>query len=367
MERQADLSGSKKKLLVVGPNLRNYARNSVLLDAFAEHYELNEVLIPETLAGHLLLFRTLIFKGRSCDAILFLHPTIRFSPIMYAFHVFSRKKLIGDAFISMYDTNITDRELAEPNSLKGYYYRMLDALYVRAVDALIFDTPEHGEYFDRTFGIPRHVKHFVFPISVDLEAIDAIRPALPPEIADAPGKKTVLFFGNYIPLQGVQYIIQAIAEFKSRDDVRFLMVGNGQTRPDALKQSAVLGITNIQFIEWIPAPSVIALVKKCDVSLGIFGDTEKARRVIPNKAVEAMAAGVVVVSGRSVPVERYFKENMHIFYAQFADPKDIARAIDEALRDPEKRAGVAREARKVIDAEFSKERLIERVRDMISL
>lgn len=354
----------EKKILALGPNLYDYARNKVLLDVFSGQFDLTKVQIRENLFGQMKLLWTLLREGSRADYVLFLHPTIRFSFGILLTRLFVRKPYIGDAFISMFDTLVSDRELAKPHSLKGYYYYLLDVLYVRSVDVLIFDTPEHEEYFKRTFGIPPKVKIFVLPITIDTKQVDSISPALPAEISDVPGKQTVLFFGNYIPLQGVPYIIEAISQFRDQEDVRFLMVGNGQTRHSALKQAKELGLENVQFVASIARESVIALVKKCDVSLGIFGHTDKAARVIPNKVLEAMAAGVPVVSGRSAPMERYFKEGVHIFYAHLGNADDIARAIRTALGDIAKRSQIAKEARVAIDAEFSKERLAERISEM---
>lgn len=344
---------TKKRLLVIGITLRSYPRNRVLLDALAREFDLDEVLLPQGVRGQIVFVRTLLGRLKRSDGIFLIQPTMRFAMFAFLARCFTRKLIIGDAFISIYDTSVSDRALARGKSLKGLYYHALDMLYVRACDALLFDTLEHESYFMQTCRIPRRVKRFIFPICVDTEEIEKIQPSFPSGIQSAPDKKTVLFHGGYIPLQGIQYIIEAAALFQKRDDVRFIMVGSGQTRKAMEKKAADLHLANIQFVPWLEFHEMIATIKNADVSLGIFGDTEKAQRVIPNKILESMAAGVPVVCGRNIPMERHFKEGEQVFYARLADPVDIARAITEALSDAERAKRIAEKAKVTIEENFS--------------
>ncbi len=62
----------------------------------------------------------------------------------------------------------------------------------------------------------------------------------------------------------------------------------------------MLNSKNIDFIpHWVPYEELPDYVSKADVCLGIFGDTEKAQRVIPTKAIDALALQKPLVTGDS--------------------------------------------------------------------
>ena len=51
--------------------------------------------------------------------------------------------------------------------------------------------------------------------------------------------------------------------------------------------AAALEVTNIEFIGWQPAEEIARYAAEAHLLLGIFGRTDKAKRVIPNKVVVA--------------------------------------------------------------------------------
>ena len=68
----------------------------------------------------------------------------------------SRKKIVWDAFYSLYDSWVFDRKLVSPRSLKAKYYWWADWLSCTLADRILLDTNAHIDYFVKTFRIPRH-------------------------------------------------------------------------------------------------------------------------------------------------------------------------------------------------------------------
>jgi len=138
----------------------------------------------------------------------------------------------------------------------------------------------------------------------------------------------VLFFGNYIPLQGVPVIGEAIAQVKA--PLVVTLIGDGQTRAETER---ALGAKKDEIIwkQWVNGDDLPKLVASQDVCLGIFGTTAKAQRVVPNKAYQGVAAGCVVITSDTEPQRRVLGDN--VLFVPPGNAHKLAKAIEKLARD----------------------------------
>src|SRR3989338_3165624 len=167
------------RLLILLSRSKPYPRNDVLVRAFRANFVVTTKEIETTVFDRMRAALHLVANGRNHDAVLLIHPAIRFAPFLFLVRPFVHAVIIGDAFLSEYDTLISDRKLASEKSLKAFYYRILDTLFVRSCDILLFETLEDREYFHRTCGIRPTTLSVVAPVSVDIEAFGKIMPRFP--------------------------------------------------------------------------------------------------------------------------------------------------------------------------------------------
>lgn len=344
-----------KRILVIGPRLHSYPRHHVILGALASAAQVEEAELTSERGSFFATLSVLRQKGDACDAILFIQPAQRLAPFIFAYRFFSKKKIIGDAFTSIYDTFVFDRKLIGQMSPKAVYYFFLDWLFVHVCDVLLFDTEEHRDYFVKTFHISRTTELVVAPVSVDMEVMHAVEPQA---FRDEPQAFNVLFWGLYIPLQGVEYIIGAAAILKDHPHIRFTLIGSGQTKDAAVKLASELRLTNVSFLLRMPYPELLAATKAADLMLGIFGESEKAGRVIPNKVIDGMALGVPVVTGKNLPMGRCFTDSKNVFFCNMADADDLAKTILRAY-NAENLREVGKGGQKVIEQYFCKTSLAQ--------
>lgn len=71
----------------------------------------------------------------------------------------TRKKIVWDAFYSVYDSVIFDRKLAKKYSFKAAYYWVSDWLSCVLADHILLDTYAHIQYFSETFHIKKGAFH----------------------------------------------------------------------------------------------------------------------------------------------------------------------------------------------------------------
>lgn len=244
----------------------------------------------------------------------------------------SKKPVVWDAFYSRYDSWVGDRRLVSPFSFKAIYYWLTDWLNCQLADRILLDTQEHIRYFQKTFGISfkRFVRLFV---GTDPSYFH-------PRPTDNHSGFLVHFHGNYIPLQGTEYIIQAAALLKNKP-IKFRMIGDGQTHDSAVALARELGVDNIEFLPKVSLAELPLRIAEADICLGIFGDTAKARRVIPNKVYESIAMSKPIISADTPAIRELFTDKVNIFLCRIADPESLANAIKELEQDAALRTKIA--------------------------
>src|SRR5687768_7670799 len=95
-------------------------------------------------------------------------------PLVPLVRLLTRKPLVIDGFISVYDTLCFDRQKFKPRSPGGRVAHWFDRQAFRRADILVVDTLEHGDYFQREFGVsPSSLR--VIPVGADDEVFH-IRP-----------------------------------------------------------------------------------------------------------------------------------------------------------------------------------------------
>lgn len=146
------------------------------------------------------------------------------------------------------------------------------------------------------------------------------------------GPFVVLFAGNVGLSQGLEHVLDAAHALRHEQDIQFLIVGNGSSKPHLEEQAALLGLSNVKFLPFLPREDVPNLYASSDLCLiplrkGI------AQESVPSKALTIMAAGRPIL-------------------ASVDTPSDIADLIERAgcgvcvpPEDPESLAGAILELR----------------------
>jgi glycosyltransferase involved in cell wall biosynthesis len=269
----------------------------------------------------------------------------------------SGAKLIVDAFTSVYDSAVWDRGTARPSSLAAIRYRLIDRAALRLADLALTDTAQHRDYFVQTVGTPLD-KVAIIPVGASREWFET------PNASGEGNDLLVQFYGSYIPLHGVEVILYAIHKLGEPPGLRFELIGHGQTYAEARALANELGISEAVFREPVPPERLPALVARADISLGIFGTTPKAARVVPNKVFQTLALGKPVITADTPALRERFVPGEHLLAVPPGDADALAAAIDRMARDASLREELSTKGRKRA-AEFTEKTLgrvlVERV------
>ncbi len=312
----------------------DYSRNDILMSGLrmndTEVIECNEDWKDKS------RYRKLIKKiralGNEYDILYAAYPAT--IPVILA-KIFQRKPVVMDAFYSMYDAVVNDRKEVSRWSFRALKLLLLDWASIMLADYVITDTAEHANYWSSwLFVNPKKI----FPLHLGVN--DKIYFPLPEKEISAVFR--VHFHGTYIPLQGIEKIVEAARILKDDPTVAFTFIGSGQLSKKIEALIAKYELKNIERIGRISPEDLNRHINKGDVVLGIFGDTEKTLRVIPNKVYEGMAARKALITMDSPAVREVFSDKELLMIGN--DGESIAKAIkhlqsDSTLRDRLAEAG----------------------------
>lgn len=307
------------------------------------------------------LFLKYLFVGRYDVMFVgyFGHLDMFFAKL-FSILTFRRKKIIFDAFISLYDTMVSDRKMLKENSFFSKIVFWLDKLSCWFADTVILDTNAHIDFFHKTFNVPKEKMVRIFA-SADEDIFYAR------EIDKENDKFNVLFIGKYTPLHGIEYIVEAAEILKKSQDIHFTFIGKGQLYPEIRSIVKYNHLDNIEFIDWVEYEKLPDHIGKADVCLGVFSASEKASRVIPNKVFQSMAMGKVVVTARTPGIAEGLRDEDNAILCNPADPIDLSNAIIKVKEDILLSKKIAFNARKTFLQNFGRKEIMAELHKAIKI
>jgi glycosyltransferase involved in cell wall biosynthesis len=257
-----------------------------------------------------------------------------------------RRPVIFNAMLSLYETFVDDRQRFSEGSLPARALRALDRFAFRAADLLVSDTAANAEAMAEFAGLSR--VEFCFVGAEER----LFRPAWRPH-ADF----HVLFVGKLIPLHGLRAILDAS---RLLPHVPFRVVGLGQE--EALLRDRPPNVEHVPWVEYERLPEQYA---QAGCALGIFGTSEKAGRVIPNKVFQALSCGTPVVTADTPAARELLSHETDAILVPADNPRALADAIDRLRSDDAFAARIGASGLETFRKRASEETLGKRWRSLI--
>jgi len=256
------------------------------------------------------------------------------------------RPIVFNPLVSLADTLVADRGRFRAGSLAARALERIDRHAFRAADVVVADTEAQAHFFAELAGLGDVPVCFV-------GAEDRLfEPGW-----QMPDEFVALFVGKLIPLQGVDTILAAA---KLAPDIRFRIVGSGQL--DGLLAEPPANVGHVPWIQYEQLPDEI---RQAGCSLGVFGATGKAGRVIPNKAFQAIACGAPLVTADTPAARELLCNEASALLVPPGDAEALAGAIRRLAADPELTKRIAAGGRAAYERRASEEVLGERWREII--
>jgi glycosyltransferase involved in cell wall biosynthesis len=346
------------KLIFVTGREPDYPRNSQILKALTG---LHEVIPVQTKATRLSLrllhlgLRLAFKKFGSAQAVFigfYGHPLVPLTRWRW------KGPLIFDAFVSTYDTLCNDRKLFKPGSPFGRLALRLDRLSCHLADAVIVDTRAQAAYFEKNLDVP--------PTKLQVIYVGCDEQLFKPLSVSNPSKPTVLFYGTFLPLHGIETILKA-AKALDGQGFHFRLIGKGQEYESARRLVSVMALKNIEFIDPVPLVRLPAIIAESTLCLGgHFGASEKAGRVIAGKTFQCLACAKPTIVGDNPANRELFTHARDVWMIPMADPLALAKAIEQLIASPRLCSDLGRNGRDLVVRTCGNRQTQERIRDVLT-
>lgn len=220
------------------------------------------------------------------DVVLFGYLGVFDLLVLWPFVKLRRVPIVWDVFISLYNTVVEDRQMVSKYNPVAWLLYMMEWTGLRIADQSIIDTEAHAQYLRDTYNCKNETVQPVF-VGAEPEAFENNEKSLKKINISEPFR--VVFYGQFIPLHGINTIVQA-ARLSEGQNIEWLLIGREQEADKIRMQIEKTSLKNLQWIKWVKYEELVSYLMNSHVALGIFGDTDKAARVIPNKVFQILSA-----------------------------------------------------------------------------
>lgn len=243
------------------------------------------------------------------------------------------KPLIFDPLISRYLSKVFDYKAVWKYSPRAYKNFLKDKISMNKADLVFADTMAHKKYFHSVIGI-LFDKIQVLPVGVNEENF------FPKQIDKNVDTFRVGFYGSFIPLHGVDVIVETAKILEKDKDISFVILGDGHQFKIIEENIRKMNLRNIELKGWIDYKNLNDEINAFDMCLGIFGSSLKTNLVVPNKIYHYMACKKPVLTKDTEAIAEFFDINNDILVAH-ANPKEIAEKIQYLKENAEIRERIA--------------------------
>jgi glycosyltransferase involved in cell wall biosynthesis len=248
------------------------------------------------------------------------------------------RPVVFNPLVSLSETLVADRGRFSAGSLPARALERIDRHALRSADVVVADTRANADHLAEIAGLPADLIEVCF--------VGAEERIFGPGWAHRE-PFTALFVGKLIPLHGLETILAAA---RAAPELRFRIVGSGQLESHVRERP-----DNVGWIPWVEYELLPAELHRAGCALGIFGTSDKAQRVIPNKAFQALACGTPLVTADTPAARELLVHEESALLVPPGDAGALATALRRLQADPELAHGLGERGRAAYEAQASEQ------------
>ena len=276
--------------------------------------------------------------------------------LLYMVLTLVRKPIIFDELINFTEW-MDEHKLIKPGNWKYNAFRKFYGWQSRKCRIILADTDAHAKYSAELNGMELS-RYRTIPVGTN-EDVFAYRPNAQP-------KKpfTVFYYGNMLPLHGLQYVLDAAVMLKDVPGIKFHFVG-GKDKAEAACATAKEQGANVEYQRWVDFEKLPAIAASAGLTIGgPFGNTLQSRFVVTGKTYQFMSLGAPVLIGQN-EVNEDFKDMQNCLMVPQANADAISQAIRWAYGHPEELRVIAGRGHELYEQKFSQKIINEKVAEVV--
>ena len=188
---------------------------------------------------------------------------------------------------------------------------------------------------------------------------DTFRPAAARE--ENGGPLTVLYAGTHGLVHGMESLLDAARALRARDDLRFLLVGDGVAKPALERLAADQALSRVEFRGSLPPAQLADVIRSADLCVATTRAHEFSGETIPVKMFDYLACGRPVVGALCGDAAQVLEASGAGVVVPPGDGAALAREIARLADDPGLRARLGAAGPPFIEREYSRRAIGERL------
>ena len=236
--------------------------------------------------------------------------------------------------------------LNKNNPFVGWFkfgiWTVVEVIAKATLDAFICVTPQIAQKFPPTkTTVIRN-----FPLTAELQAANLN--------TDDDGKPNkVVYAGGIAGIRGIREMVRAMKLLPKNLDAKLVLLGEFSPPSLKIEVEQFPEWQQVEFLGWQSRSDVMQYLAEARVGLVIFHPERDHLEALPNKLFEYMAAGLPIVAS-NFPLWREIIEEIGCgLLVNPLDPKEIAKAIQYLLENPETSAAMGKRGQEVVGTQYN--------------
>jgi len=255
--------------------------------------------------------------------------------------------LVFDAMMSPYAALAEERKFGPLGRLFAMLWKPFERAALTRADAVLTDTQVHSRYFQSRFHVPAS-KIIVVPVGAVEPPVGSHDPA------PSNGALRILFYGSFLPLHGIDVILDAADMLRDLPIFFDFIGGSDKDARKLVQRMDRSGAVRFSHRAWVPFDDLLKSdIPRANLCLGgPFGNTPQARRVVTGKTHQFLASGKATVVG-DIGEDCGFVDKVNCLLVEQGNPEALAQAIHWAHSNGEQLPAIGTAARKLHEQRYS--------------
>ncbi len=228
--------------------------------------------------------------------------------------------------------------------------RWLERFLYSHADQVIVNSPGYLDYVK-----VRGAKSVrLIPNGADVEMFQSDRGNEQRKAWGVDGKKVVLYAGAHGISNDLGVVLDAANLLKDRQDIAFVLVGDGKEKDNLMHQAADMGLTNVFFEPPVTKNGIADVFAGATICLAILKPLEWYKTTYPNKVFDAMAAGKPVLLCIDGVIRELVEKADAGRFATPGDPIALSEVVKQMVNAPGECEKMGHNGQELVKRDFSR-------------
>lgn len=179
------------------------------------------------------------------------------------------------------------------------------------------------------------------------------------------GKFVVLYAGAHGMSNDLGIVLKAAKILESRQDISFVLLGDGKEKPSLLSTALELDLKNLLFIPPVPKMLMPQALAAADACIAILKPIPLYSTVYPNKVFDYMAAGKPVLLAIDGVIRQVVETAQAGVFVPPGDPQALADAVQMMADNPHQTLSFGANARRCMEEKFDRAKIAAGLEDTL--